>query len=170
MLMINKKKQYVNVSEGEHLAVIVDIRSYPNIVTRFGTKDRLAIQYLTEEQNDGKPLGIFEFFNASWNEKANLRKRVKSVLGKDPGEQYDLEDLINRNVRIIVEHVEADGKKYANITTVLRPLPGTKTLEVPKDFKRGGNDKNKATEPVGVTKTETENGDEIEMTDADIPF
>jgi hypothetical protein len=67
------------------------------------------------------------------------------LVGRDPGSTYDLETLIGRTNRIVIEHTQHDGITYGNITAILK---SNESLEIPADYVRAKDRKTKkATTP-----------------------
>jgi hypothetical protein len=65
----------------------------------------------------------------SFNEKSNLFKFTKSIgvdaasLCNESGD-VDLTKLVGKYCNIVVEHVESDGKTYANVVAHTKPTKG----------------------------------------------
>jgi hypothetical protein len=96
---------------------------------------------------------IIEQFTVSLHERSRLLPRVKQILGRDPGSSFDLETLVGTQVQILVQHVERNGKKYANIAAVTKAAPGQAVVPPATSKPNGG--------PVTAANP---------ITDADLPW
>ena len=79
-------------------------------------------------EEDPRPVSISREFTWSFHDKAALRAVIKSWIGKEPTDSFDLESLYNHPCQLNIIHQKSnDGSKtYANIGTIM-PLPkGTK--------------------------------------------
>lgn len=115
-------------SEGTINAVLVDITPLKEVPDKFHpgqTKDVFRLVYETEVtdlENDNRRFCIWSRpYTPSLNEKANFRKDIKKILGRDLTEmernEFDTESLIGKNVKIIVQHEEGqNGQTYAVIS------------------------------------------------------
>ncbi len=114
-------------------AVIVDRTPLKKVQSEYGEREVFRIVYETEvTDDDGKRFCIWSRpYTPSLNEKANLRKDLKKILGRDlteleladpdkvPGGGFDPDALIGHGVRLMVGHEEGkDGKMYAVITAI----------------------------------------------------
>jgi len=103
-------------------AVIVDITPLKKRMTAFGEKEEFRLVYETEvmdEENDRRFCVWSRGYTCSLNEKAAIRKDLKKILGRDLTkaelEEFDLEGMIGKGVKLIITHDEHDDKVYANI-------------------------------------------------------
>jgi hypothetical protein len=145
MVVSSPKKQYELPDEGTALAVLADVIDLGKVETAYGPKERVRFKWFVEQTGkDGKPINLIQSFNKSMHEKSTLRKTVKSVLGRDPGDSFDLETLIGSNARLVIEHNEYEGRTFANITAVIKPEKGARLLTVPKDFVRFAKNQSKS--------------------------
>lgn len=46
-------------------------------------------------------------------------KTVRQILGFDPGDFYELDDLVGKRATLVLGHDEANGKTYANVRAIL---------------------------------------------------
>jgi hypothetical protein len=126
---------------------------------------------LNEMDEDGKtPLYMPETFTKSLDEKANLYKRIKGILSKNPPQTMDLEKLTGTNVNAVIVHYEGKDrsgqpKTKAKIAATLKLNPGQAKLEIVPRKKR---DEVKA----AVAQALKSNAitEEHPITDDDIPF
>jgi hypothetical protein len=112
-------------TEGTVKAVIVDITPLKKVQSEFGERDVFRIVYESEVTDDeGKRFCMWSRpYTPSLNEKANLRKDIKKILGRDltPAEleEFDTESLIGLGVKLIVQHEDGkDGKQYSVISFI----------------------------------------------------
>jgi hypothetical protein len=96
---------------------------------------------------------VIEKFTVSMHERSKLRPRVAQIIGKDPGDKFDLETLVGRQVQAVVSHVVKGDKTYANVAAIMKPAPGQAVVPPATGKPNGG--------PVTATNP---------ITDADIPF
>jgi hypothetical protein len=118
----HNNKQYPVASEGAHRAQLLQVKDLGLQETRFGAKHRVRFVWEIEDERapDGSTLRCFQSFNLSFDVKSHLRKAVKQILGRDPGDRFDLESLAGTRATLIVGHDEgAEGKLYANVRAVL---------------------------------------------------
>lgn len=121
VIIDSTRKAFEVVSEGQHTGTITGVELKKDVQTPFGLKDKIAIRWEVEEvDTEGKNKSLLQFFNSSLHEKATLRKAIKSILGKDCGEKFDVETLVGMKALLAVDQVERGGKIYANVTAILR--------------------------------------------------
>lgn len=168
MVITSKQKQFEIPTEGEHLAVLADIVDLGEEEFDYGRRDRIQLIWQVEQRGkDGKPLSVRQKpHNKSMHEKATLRKDIKRILGKDPGDTFDVESLLGVNALLEVEHYTREGRTYANITGIRRPANGHQVLRVPEDFKRMENTKR----PKVPKTTNSANIHGVAVTDDDVQF
>jgi len=116
-------------------AVIVDITPLKKVQSEYGEREVFRIVYETEvTDDDGKRFCIWSRpYTPSLNEKANLRKDIKKILGRDLTEaekdEFDLEAMIGHGVKLMVMHEEGkDGKQYS-VISVITPDKDKPTLK-----------------------------------------
>ena len=112
-------------TDGLIKAVIVDITPLKKVQSEFGEREVFRIVYETELVGDDgrRPCVWSRPYTPSLNEKANLRKDIKKLLGRDLTEaekdEFDTESLIGLGVKLMVQHEEGkDGKTYAVISVI----------------------------------------------------
>jgi len=112
-------------TEGTVKAVIVDVTPLEKSQSEYGERDVFRLVYETEvTDDDGKRFCVWSRkYTPSLNEKANLRKDIKKIFGRDlteaEKEEFDTEALIGMGVKLIVQHEEGkDGKQYAVISFI----------------------------------------------------
>lgn len=112
-------------TEGTVKGVIVDITPLKKMQSTFGERDVFRVVYETGVKDDeGKPYCMWSRpYTQSLNEKANFRKDVKKIMGRDLTaaelQEFDTEGLIGMGVKLIVQHEEGkDGNTYATISFI----------------------------------------------------
>jgi len=110
-------------TEGTVKAVVVDVTPLKKVQSEFGERDVFRIVFETEvKDDDGKNWCIWSRpYTPSLNAKANLRKDLKKLLGRDLTaqelEEFDTEGLIGMGAKLIIQHEEGkDDKTYATIS------------------------------------------------------
>jgi hypothetical protein len=137
MIISTKPKQYEIPGEGEHRAVLCDIVDLGEVDTAYGKKDKIRFIWLVDQRDSaGKQLQVAYSYTKSLHEKASLRKVIKAILGRDPGDTFDVETLLGTNVRLVIEHVSQDERTFAGIAAILKPRKGDSALTIPADFIR----------------------------------
>jgi hypothetical protein len=139
-------------TEGTVKGVIVDVTPLKKVQSEYGERDVFRIVYETEVTDDeGKRFCIWSRpYTPSLNEKANFRKDVKKIMGRDLTaaelDEFDTEGLIGMGVKLIVQHEEGkDGKTYSVISflgpdkdkAILKPS-GKYTRVKDREEKHGG--------------------------------
>jgi len=106
-------------------AVIVDRTPLKKVQSEFGEREVFRLVYETEvTDDDGKRLCIWSRpYTPSLNPKANLRKDLKKILGREmtaaEEDEFDVDGLVGFGVKLMVGHEEGkDGKVYAVITAL----------------------------------------------------
>ena len=114
-------------SEGTINGVLVDITPLKEVPDKFNpgqTKEVFRLVYETEVNDDANDRRFCIWsrpYTPSLNEKANFRKDIKKILGRDLTkmelEEFDTESLIGKNVKLIIQHEEGqNGQTYAVIS------------------------------------------------------
>lgn len=129
-------------TEGTVKAVIVDVTPLKKVQSEYGEREVFRIVYETEvEDDDGKRFCVWSRpYTPSLNEKANFRKDVKKLMGRDLTaaelKEFDTEGLIGMGVKIIIQHEEGkDGKTYS-VISFLGPDKDKKSLEASGKYTR----------------------------------
>ncbi len=131
------KNEYTPVPAGNHLGRIYSIIHIGTTLddTPWGAKERNKVRITWELPNerrefkDGegeKPYSISGTYTLNFGEKANLRKVVEGIFGRqiydEEAAQFDVELLVGQTAMVNVTHRTKDGKTYANIENVT-PVP-----------------------------------------------
>lgn len=121
-------------SDGTIKAVIVDVTPLKKVQSEYGERDVFRLVYESEvEDDDGKRFCVWSRpYTPSLNEKANFRKDIKKILGRDltklECDEFDTEALIGMGVKLIIQHEEGkDGKTYS-VISFIGPDKDKKTL------------------------------------------
>lgn len=128
-------------TDGLVRAVIVDVTDLKKTPSQYGERDTFRIVYESEVEDDtGRRFCIWSPpYTPSLNEKANLRKDLKKIRGRDVTKEEEIEldpeSLIGHAVQIIVKHEEKGDKAYAQITHV-QPHKGADPLTASGKFTR----------------------------------
>jgi hypothetical protein len=132
------RKQYELPKEGMHQAVLAEVNDLGLQTQTFNgvTEQVPTVQFIWQvEQLDkeGKRILLFERFRKSLGEKANLRKRIVDMFGKEPPLTLNVSKLVGSNAQILVSHVASKKDPsitYANVKAVLKHDPAKPKLEV----------------------------------------
>jgi hypothetical protein len=147
LIVSDNQKIYEKPASGAYLGVIADTVDLGIVSTKFGNKMRVRIVWLLGKpdgsgyavDSEGNPFRVMSELNATVNEKSDLFKLIRGVLGAPPpAGPYDIEQLIGKsNQLFVVLEKNADGtKEYANVKGIL-PLPaGISPLAIPATFVR----------------------------------
>ena len=119
-----KDKEYERPDEGFHDAVLTEVKDLGVVKTAYGDKDRVRFTWTLEQLGkDGKPLTISQWFNKSRHKKAELPKAILAITGKYPPNGFDVETLCGAKASLLIEHnTSEDGKVFANVAKILRPV------------------------------------------------
>lgn len=109
-------------------AVIVDVTPLKTMQSQYGEREVFKLVFESELKDDeGTRFCVWSRpYTPSLNEKANLRKDLRKILGRDLTaqelEEFDTESLIGRGVKLMIEHSHSDdgSRTYANIA-MIRP-------------------------------------------------
>lgn len=112
-------------TSGTVKAVIVDVTPLKKVQSEYGERDVFRLVFETEVVDDeGKRFCIWSRpYTPSLNEKANFRKDVKKLMGRDLTaaelDEFDTEGLIGMGAKLIVQHEEGkDGKTYDTLSFI----------------------------------------------------
>lgn len=138
MLLGTATKQFEILDEGVHDVVLAAIQDLGIVPSAFDGTERQKVRfiYLSNEKDSqtGEPILVIQSMTNSLHEKATLRKTIKGILGKDPGDKpLADEKLVGTQCQIVVEHTESNGRTYANVVTTMPQRNGTK-VEIPEGW------------------------------------
>jgi hypothetical protein len=141
-------------SEGVVRAVcadVIDLGIRPGWEGKPTHKIALVFQIDENDDKDGKPLQVQQWFTLSMNDKANLKKFLESWRGKkfEMGEagQFDLYKLVGAGALLTLVHGKPNqqNRVYANIQSISPMMKGMEPLQVrdyvrrePKDNQQNG--------------------------------
>lgn len=145
LIASDNRKVFEKPESGQFLGVLADVVDLGIQTGKFGPKAKTRLVWLLAKadgtswavDSEGSPFRVMSEYNLTMNEKSDLFKTVKSILGvPPPAGPYDVEQLIGRNnLLFIVREKNQDGtKEYANVKGIL-PWTGV-TLAIPPTFKR----------------------------------
>ena len=131
------ESKYELAPEGTHVARIVQFVHIGTSPDNFKgeVRDRNLVRYVFElpletyeYEGKQKPHLLSAEYTLSLSPKANLHKMVASLEGRklteDEESTYDVETLVGRECMVQVQHVESNGKTYANIINVIPLMKG----------------------------------------------
>ena len=147
LIVNDNKKQYEKPDSGAYNAVLVDTVDLGIVATKFGNKSKVRIVWVLGKidgsgyavDSEGNPFRVMSELNATTNEKSDLFKLIRGVLGAaPPAGPFDVETLIGRNNQLfIVREKSQDGtKEYANVKGILPYPAGLAPLAIPAGFTR----------------------------------
>ncbi len=102
-------------------AVCVDVTPLRKQQSQYGERDVFKVVFEVDlQKEDGGRFGVWSRnFTPTLNEKASLRKFLRSWLGRDLTsaelKDFDTESLIGKPAQLVVVHENKDGETYANI-------------------------------------------------------
>lgn len=146
IIVTDNKKVYERPASGAYIGVVADVVDKGIVSTKFGEKAKVRFVWVLGKldgtgyvlDSEKKPIQVIAELNASVNEKSDMFKTIRGILGTAPTSPFDAEVLIGRsNQLFVVVEKSADGtKEYANVKGIL-PLPqGVSPLAIPADFVR----------------------------------
>lgn len=138
MKLTNSGGDFKPAPMGLHEAVCVDIVDLGMLPGLKGPQRKLYICFELPYANmdDGRPFIVIRRFTASLAETAHLSQFLAKWRGGIPfkqGEEIDLETLIGKPALVVVTHADKEGKKYANIDSI---LPCAKPVRPSGHYKR----------------------------------
>jgi hypothetical protein len=131
LIVTNNHKNYELPPPGVHPSVIAAVQDLGICDRGYGLRPRVRIVHLVSP----KLISVLQSLHLSWNESSKLRRLVRDVLGRDPGDTFDLHTLVGRNIRVLIKHVQKDGRTFANVAAILPREACDELLSVPPDFK-----------------------------------
>ena len=114
---------------GSHLGACFSVIHCGTQDTAFGAKPQLRLVFELGDAflDDGRPMAIARTYSLSWHPNSALRSDLEGWLGA-VAVDFDLADLVGRSAVIGIAHSTGNnGTTYANLTSLLRPHPGTAT-------------------------------------------
>ena|SRR3990167_2711606 len=125
--------------EGNHAAIVCGVVYLGTVTETYNgaEKDveqiRLSFEIPAELRDDGAPFVVSTMpITASTNKKAKFRALCLGILGREPGNDFDYDELLGKTCLVNIVHKPSkkdENVMYANITGT-SPLP--KGMEVPE--------------------------------------
>jgi hypothetical protein len=133
-------KTFAQCSVGLHRGVCTDVKDLGEVATDWGPKWRLRLiwQVETVDPATGDHFTCAKTYTNSLHKRAKLRADLESWRGRKFSESeaknFDLDALLGAKCLLQVVHYtsEQTGDVYANVTAVLPPEKGTKTIAPPE--------------------------------------
>src|SRR5271169_7224041 len=98
-------KDFPLLDEGTHQVVIESVTNLGLITSTYNgetkTQPKIRIRFV-----DADGVSAIKRYTLSLHEKATLYKDLKTLLGRDPGESFDVETLVGKQAQIIITHTE----------------------------------------------------------------
>ena len=140
-------------SNGSHLAVLADIEDMGIQNTGFGEKPTLRLTLLVDEKDPrGELFRVTDICTASAHPDAKLSEYARALLGGDPGDDLETEDLIGRCCGLETQQkANAKGKVYARVISIAPLRMDECGLAIPLGFQRA---KNRPTQTTGLSSTQ----------------
>lgn len=127
----SNRKEFPLMPEGINEVTIVEVKDLgmqpipDKYKTAGGPTERHKVR-LKFAAADGT--SIIKNYTLSLHEKSSLYKDLKSILGKDPGASYDLNQLIGVNAQAVITHdTGSDGRTWSNIVSLIKAKANQKT-------------------------------------------
>ena len=141
--IVSEGSSFTPCPAGPHSACavdIVDLGMVPNPFKDGQKQHKFRIVWqVAERKDDGKPFLVTKQYTASLHEKAALRKDLESWRGvpftKEEAAGFDVERLIGVPCLLNVQHVERNGKVYANVVSLMK-LPKGMPVVQPNGYVR----------------------------------
>ncbi|MDR1283885.1 MAG: hypothetical protein LBK99_24165 [Opitutaceae bacterium] len=131
-------------------AVCVDVTELKKMPSKFGERETFKFVFeVAEKKKNGTPFCVWSFpYTLSVSEKANLRKFLRTWLGRDLTKAeieqgFDVEQMVGRPAFLVVGHETKDNQTYANIIACT-PDKSTTPLKPSGKFVRWRDRKDKA--------------------------
>jgi hypothetical protein len=103
-------------AEGTYPATIIDVAERKAVATAYGVKDKIVITFKVDGETP-----IKRPYNDSLHPKSSLYALIREVMGHEPPQEYDLEELVGKTCTVAVVHREdATGNVWENIDRVKR--------------------------------------------------
>lgn len=124
VIKLNTNREFKTIPEGEQLLTIVDAK-----VTPSGAPQQIQIKF--EDSNKASMLKTYKFDS---NGAMYFFGKLLLTLGISDGETFDTNDaskLIGRQLIVVVEHTEYNGKTYADPVDFIAIDTTTEEVEYP---------------------------------------
>lgn len=157
-------------TEGVHDAELIEIKELGMVETPNGEREKVRFVYgLDDIDSRGKNLLVFQSFNLTLHPSSFLSKAIYDLTGEEPGEEYELDDLLGIRCQLVLKHhrSETSGKTYANVAAILRPKTAREEAEEKRVAAAIAKVKQAAATPPMSSASSL---DAATVTDEDIPF
>lgn len=139
--MIVSSKDYELPVDDIYTAVLADYVNLGLKLNNLSGKEEvnIALYWILDHKNaEGFNFQVRQQVTAKLHEKSNLQKTIQIITGKPiTTKDYELETLIGLNARIsTVIKLAKNGKRYANVGTVLAAKPGAPIFKIPEGYVR----------------------------------
>jgi hypothetical protein len=134
-------RKHPQPSNGWHCAVLADIEDLGMQDSAFGEKHTLRLTFLVDEKDpNGELFRVTDLCSASPHVDSKLTRYARVLLGCDPGDELETEELLRRCCRLETE-VKANlkGKGYPRIIASAPLQPEESGPAIPLNFQRAGN-------------------------------
>jgi hypothetical protein len=128
-------------SNGVHLAVLCDVEDMGIQNTVYGDKHNLRLTFLVDEKDaHGECFRVTDICTASVHSDSKLCAYARSLLGCDPGDDLETEDLLGCCCRLETElKANIKGKVYARVIGSAPLRPDERGPAIPLTFQRAKN-------------------------------
>ena len=121
LIVKNIRREFELPDEGAHRAMLVEVKDLGSVQTKFGAREMLLFTFEVEQtDSEGNRRRAFKRYAKTLHPKGALRKAIRSITGEDPGDEYDVAQLIGRQVHIVIEHEHSGDSTFANIAAMTR--------------------------------------------------
>jgi hypothetical protein len=131
-----RSKQFEIVDEGECNAVLGAVQDLGEVMGQYGMRPKVRLVWVSDQcDSEGNQKIVLQSVTNSLHEKSTLGKVVKAMTGYQPPDngEFDLEPLVGKQQKLVIEHSDSDGRTYANVTMVLKPNRGVH-VEIPQGW------------------------------------
>lgn len=147
---ISTGKSFEKPDAGMFLGTIIDVVDMPNIVTQYGVKNKVRIQWVLSK-TDGSPaldsqgnsFTVVAMHNATLTEKSNLMRDIKMILNGVPPVINSTEQLaqllIGRSNQLFLTKTANPAKVgdfFINVNGIAPLVPGQVPPQAPQGFVR----------------------------------
>lgn len=126
-------KPFELAPEGIHPARLVEIKDIkPGPNGRGEEKERVRFSWELKGvfTSNGDPMRVFDTYNLSLHPKSFLCGAIRGIIGREPGEEFDIDSLLGVERDLALKHNEGDdGKTYCNIVAYYRKKTAAETAE-----------------------------------------
>lgn len=136
MIIKGSSSNFTPAPEGLHHAVCVDVVDLGMKDSAFGPRHRLRLVWEIDvlipdaiireaKLQPGSKFTVRKEYTASLHERSWLAKDLAAwrgkAIGEDEKKEFNLETLIGKPVRVLVQHMTKDDTTYANVMALMKP-------------------------------------------------